>query len=269
MSLSPERPPCSQEEPQEGLCALRKGSSSPRAGPKPLSAGTDAADSGPSRAHKAQLLLLIDAQLVPAAPSPGSGGDPAVSLGTRGQQEAHTAGDEHVPDAVNVEVVVSGLHESIQQDGTTRDETAWAQAEQPAAPRGWVAVPAADAAHCLGEAEKGGSGATLEPRPEPVALRCPLGPGGDPQRLPRLEFGPVSSTVMTTRSKPTLNWKAGTQVPVPKSCWDLPSPSPPSLTQAVAKIPRAKRLGPSRFQSPCRSSCRAMDSSIAPSKYST
>ena len=202
MSLSPERTPCSQEEPQEGLCALRKGSSSPRAGPKPLSAGTDAADSGPSRAHKAQLLLLIDAQLVPAAPSPGSRGDPAVSLGTRGQQEAHTAGDEHVPDAMNVEVVVSGLHESIQQDGTARDEAARAQAEQPAAPRGWVAVPAADAAHCLGEAEKGGSGATQEPRPELVTLRCPLGHGGDPQRLPRLEFGPVSSTVMTTGPSP-------------------------------------------------------------------
>ena len=108
-----------------------------------------------------------------------------VSLGTRGQQEAHTASDEHVPDAVNVEVVVSGLHKSIQQDGTACDEAARAQTEEPAAPCGRVAVPAADAAYCLGEAEKWGSGTTLEPRPEPVALRCPLSPGGDPRRLPR------------------------------------------------------------------------------------
>ena len=83
-------------------------------GPKPLSAGTDAADRRPSWAHKAQLLLLIDAQLVTAAPGPGSRGDPVVSLGTRGQQEPHTASDEHMPNAVNVEVVVPGLHKSIE-----------------------------------------------------------------------------------------------------------------------------------------------------------
>lgn len=83
-------------------------------GPKPPSAGTDAADSGPSRTHKAQLLLLIDAQLVTAAPGPGSRWDPVVSLSTWRQQKAHTASDEHMPNAVNVEVVVSGLHKSIE-----------------------------------------------------------------------------------------------------------------------------------------------------------
>lgn len=41
------------------------------------------------------------------------------------------------------------------------------------------------------------------------------------------------------------------------------------LTQATAMIPKAKRLGPSRFQSPWRSICRAMESSMAPSRYST
>lgn len=81
---------------------------------KPLSAGTDTADRGPSWAHKAQLLLLIDAQLVTAAPGPSSRWNPVVSLGTRGQQEAHTASDEHMPNAVNVEVVVSCLHKSIE-----------------------------------------------------------------------------------------------------------------------------------------------------------
>lgn len=34
-------------------------------------------------------------------------------------------------------------------------------------------------------------------------------------------------------------------------------------------IPKAKRLGPSRFQSPWRSICRAMESSMAPNRYST
>lgn len=41
------------------------------------------------------------------------------------------------------------------------------------------------------------------------------------------------------------------------------------LTHATAMIPKAKRLGPSRFQSPWRSICRAMESSMAPSRYST
>lgn len=125
---------------------------------KPLSAGTDTADRGPSWAHKAQLLLLIDAQLVTAAPGPSSRWNPVVSLGTRGQQEAHTASDEHMPNAVNVEVVVSCLHKSIEQDGTARNKAARAQVEKPAAPCGWIAVPTADAAYCLEEAEKWGSG---------------------------------------------------------------------------------------------------------------
>lgn len=38
------------------------------------------------------------------------------------------------------------------------------------------------------------------------------------------------------------------------------------LTQAMAMIPKAKRLGPSRFQSPWRSICRAMESSMAPNR---
>lgn len=74
--------------------------------------------------HKAQLLLLIDAQLVPVQPRARARRGPgAVSFGTRRCRKP-TASDEHVPDAVNVEVVVSGLHESIQQDGTARDEAA-------------------------------------------------------------------------------------------------------------------------------------------------
>lgn len=82
--------------------------------PKPFSAGTDAADSGSSWAHKAQLLLLIDTQLVTTAPGPGCRWNPVLSLGTRRKQEAHTAGDEHMPNAMDVEVVVSGLHKRIE-----------------------------------------------------------------------------------------------------------------------------------------------------------
>lgn len=127
-------------------------------GPKPLSAGTDAADSGPSWAYKAQLLLFIDAQLVTAAPGPGSRRDPTVSLGTGRQQEAHTASNEHMPNAMNVEVVVPGLHESIQEDSTAGNQAAWAQVEEPAAPCWRVTVSAPDTANCLGEAEKWDSG---------------------------------------------------------------------------------------------------------------
>ena len=41
------------------------------------------------------------------------------------------------------------------------------------------------------------------------------------------------------------------------------------LTQAMAMMPKAKRLGPSRFHSPWRSICSAMESSMAPRRYST
>lgn len=41
------------------------------------------------------------------------------------------------------------------------------------------------------------------------------------------------------------------------------------LTHATAMMPRANRLGPSRFHKPWRSSCRAMDKDIAPSRYNT
>lgn len=109
----------------------------------------------------------------------------------------------------------------------------------------------------------------LEPKRELVILRLPWSPGRDLKAPAKSGVGTMNSTVMMTGSKPILNWGPDPQGPAPKSCWDAPSPSPPNLTQAVAKIPRAKRLGPSRFQSPCRSSCRAIDSSIAPSKYST
>lgn len=61
----------------------------------------------------------------------------------------------------------------------------------------------------------------------------------------------------------------GQPCPPPSS----PSPElgmrPKVLTQAMAMMPKAKRLGPSRFQSPWRSICRAMESSMAPSRYST
>lgn len=158
LSLIPGRAPCSQETRKNSSLPLGRVHAPQGPGPKPFSAGADAAHSGPSWTHKAQLLLLIDAQLVTTAPSPGSRWDPVVSLRTRGQQEAHTASNEHMPNAVDVEVVVLGLHKSIEQDGTPCNEAARAQVEKPAAPRRWVAVPAADTAERLGEAEKWGSG---------------------------------------------------------------------------------------------------------------
>lgn len=98
--------------------------------------------------------MFIDAQLVTAAPGPSSRWDPAVSLGSRRQQEADAASNEHMPNAMNVEVVVPGLHESIQKDGTACNKAARAQVEEPAAPCWRITVPAPDAANCLGEAEK-------------------------------------------------------------------------------------------------------------------
>jgi hypothetical protein len=55
-------------------------------------------------------------------------------------------------------------------------------------------VPAADAAYCLGEVEKWGSGCkAVEPKPELVTLRLPLSPGYDVQAATNTGVGAMGS----------------------------------------------------------------------------
>lgn len=113
------------------------------------SAGTNAVDGGYGRVDESQLLLFVDAELVPTALAPGQRPQAPAGLGTGWQQEADTASDEQVPDAVDVEVVLLCLHEGVEQHGSRRNQRSWAQVESPALPGRWVAVAAPDGASCL------------------------------------------------------------------------------------------------------------------------
>lgn len=116
-----------------------------------LSARAYAVDGDDCRVHQAHLLVLVDAQLVAAAPAAFHGRDLGVGLGARRQQEAHAAGNEHVPDAVDVEVVLLRLHEGVERHGRRGDHGAREQEEHPALPGRGVAAAAADGADSLQE----------------------------------------------------------------------------------------------------------------------
>lgn len=113
------------------------------------SAGADAVDGDDGRVHQAQLLVLVDAQLVAAAAPALERRHLGVGLGARRQQEAHAAGDQHVPNAVDVEVVLLRLHEGVQGHGRRGDHGAREEEERPALPGGRVAAAPADGAHRL------------------------------------------------------------------------------------------------------------------------
>lgn len=113
------------------------------------SAGTDAVDGDDCRVHQAQLLVLVHAQLIAAAPPTLQRGHLGVRLGARRQEEAHAPCDQHVPDAVDVEVVLLRLHEGVQGHGRRGDHGAWEEEEHPALPGGRVATPPTDGAHRL------------------------------------------------------------------------------------------------------------------------
>lgn len=85
------------------------------------SAGADAVDGDDGRVDKAHLLVFVDTQLVAAAPLAPQRRHLGIRLGPRRQQEAYAAGDQHVPDAVDVEIVLLRLHKSVERDGRGGD----------------------------------------------------------------------------------------------------------------------------------------------------
>lgn len=113
------------------------------------SAGTNAVDGDDGRVHQAQLLVLVNAELIAAAAPALQRRHLGVGLGPRRQQEAHAAGDQHVPNAVDVEVVLLRLHEGVEGHRRRGDHGAGEEEERPALPGGRVAAPAADGAHRL------------------------------------------------------------------------------------------------------------------------
>lgn len=114
-----------------------------------LSAGADAVDGDDGGVHQTQLLVLVNAQLIAAASPTLQRGHLGVRLGARREEEAHAPCDQHVPDAVDVEVVLLCLHKGVEGHGGGGDHGAREQEEHPALPGGRVATPPTDGAHRL------------------------------------------------------------------------------------------------------------------------
>ena len=149
------------------------------------SAGANAVDGGHRWINKPQLLLFVDAELVPTALTAGQRPQAPAGLGTGWQQEAHAAGDEQVPDTVDVEVVLLRLHEGIEQHSSHRNQRTWAQVERPELPGGWVAVAATDGASRL-HGDNSTSGVAMAPLPPHHDKPCPPPRGG---KLGRAKHG--------------------------------------------------------------------------------
>lgn len=114
-----------------------------------LSASADAVDGDDGRVHQAQLLVLVDTQLVAAAPPALQRRYLGVGLGAGWQQEAHAPRDQHVPNAVDVEVVLLCLHKGVQRHGGRGDHGAREEEEDPTLPGGRVATASPNGAHRL------------------------------------------------------------------------------------------------------------------------
>lgn len=117
--------------------------------PKASSAGADAIDGDDGRVDEAHLFVLVDTELVSASTLTPHWRHLGVGLGTRWQKEAHATSDQHVPDAVDVEVVFFCLHEGIERHGWSSNGGAWEQEEDPAFPCRRVAAPPPNGAYSL------------------------------------------------------------------------------------------------------------------------
>lgn len=119
-----------------------------------LSAGADTVDGDDGWVHQTKLLVLIDAQLITAAPPTLQRSHLGVGLGARRQEEADAPCDQHVPNAVDVEVVLLRLHKGVESHGRCCNHCAREEEEHPALPGGRVATPPANGAHGLAGQEK-------------------------------------------------------------------------------------------------------------------
>lgn len=118
------------------------------------SAGAYAVNGYNSWVHQSHLLMLIDTELVAAAPPSFQGSDFHVGFGTGRQKEADASCDQHVPDAVDVEVVLLRLHEGVQGHRRCGDGGARKQEKHPALPSRWVTAAPTDGAHSLKDTNK-------------------------------------------------------------------------------------------------------------------
>lgn len=114
-----------------------------------LSAGADAINGDDGWVHQAQLFVLVHTQLIAAAPPTLQWGHLGVGLGTRRQEKAHAPCNQHVPDAMDVEVVLLRLHKGVEGHGRCGDHGAREEEEHPTLPGGRVATPPTDGAHRL------------------------------------------------------------------------------------------------------------------------
>lgn len=114
-----------------------------------MSTGADTVYRHRSRVYQTQFLLLINAQLVPTALSPRQGRHSPIWFGTWWKEEANAAGNQHVPDAVDVKVVFLRLNKGVEGHSRTGDEGSWAEVEEPSLPCWGVTVAPPDRSECL------------------------------------------------------------------------------------------------------------------------
>lgn len=105
-------------------------------------------------------------------------------------------------------------------------------------------MPAADAAYCLGEAEKWDSGIQgLGTQARTGHSQASRSPRHDPKAPAKSGVGTMNSTVMMTGSEPNLNWGPDPQGPAPKSCWDAPLPKPSQPYPGCGQDPQGEETG--------------------------
>lgn len=113
------------------------------------SAGADAVDGDDGRVHQTQFLMLVNTQLITTAPPALQRSHLGVGLGARRQEEAHAPRDQHVPNAVDVEVVLLCLHKGVEGHSRCGNHGARKEEEHPALPGRRVATPPTNGTHRL------------------------------------------------------------------------------------------------------------------------
>lgn len=114
-----------------------------------ISTCTDTVNGHNGWINQAHFFMLVDTQLVATASPPLKRWDLVIMFGTWRKQEANTTSNQHVPDAVDVEVVLLGLHKGIQCHRWSGNHSTREEVENPTLPGGWVAAASSNGPYSL------------------------------------------------------------------------------------------------------------------------
>lgn len=244
--------------------------------------------------HRVQFLPIVLTDLIVAGEFLRAGPGLSVLIRWR-QQQGCAPGQQDVPDAVGVVVVVAGHHGGIDGNAHGRHGDAGQEVEGPALPRGGVALAPVPAAVSL---EKTATQASVQPQlpgPGNSGYWAPAQVWAAERQGWAASRGLKGTRPLVLRPRPQGHSHAG-PLWVP---WQPPadtgihwleqdrergqSKGPGSLLRASgqqcqparllthmeAMITKAKRQGPSMFQMPLRSSCKDMAMTSVPRRNST